>query len=108
MISLFVIAWFSNYPVLAGLFDLESCSEQYRFWKVRSIVYELMFLTLTVSLFIKGAHLEKVIACFISILIASSIVDKLFDLHSYMYSDLILIVLSLIVSFIVWKKFRKK
>src|SRR5688572_11723257 len=108
IIVAFIVFWFLNSFVLQKFYNVSDYYGWVEFVNIRWIVYEFMFLMLTVSLFFRGAQFEKALLCFISMLIVGSIAEKLFGLHSYMYSDLVLIVLSLIVSFIVWKKFRKK
>jgi len=108
VVIVFIVFWFSNSFILQQFYNVEDYYGWVAFVKTRWIVYESMFLILIVTLFMKLAHLEKALLCFISILIAGSIGDKLLGVNSYMYGDIVLVSLSLIISFFVWRKYRKK
>lgn len=104
MILIFLIIWFLNYPILSRQFDLQSCGEQYDFWMLRSKVYEFMFLTLASVCFISCSGVSKAFACFAVIMIAGSLVDKIvFGVTGYVWADIVLIFVGLIVSVLVWK-----
>lgn len=105
MVALFVVAWFLNYQILASHFDLRSCGQQYEFWKVRSVVYECMFLILAIVCFISCSGISKALACFAVIMIAGSLADKLlFKETGYVLADIILVVVGLIVSVYVFRR----
>lgn len=101
-VALFIGAWFLNYPVLSKQFDMDSCMAQIQFWTARALVYKFMFLFLCIVCFLSTNGLTKAFTCFALILIIGDIVDKLlFRISSYVYSDIILIILGLITSYYV-------
>lgn len=103
LLVLFLAAWFLNWPVLSSQFDLNSCAEQYKFWKVRVIIFESMFLLLAVVCFLSCRGLTKALSCFSVIIVAGSIVDKaVFKISDYVYGDIVLVVLGIIASYIVY------
>ncbi len=102
-VSLFIIGWFSNTYVLLKLFPYSTQSEYYRFIQARNIVYEGMFLTLITALYLTSKGVMKGISCFIMILVAASVIDKaIFDVTTYLKSDLILVLIALTVSILVY------
>ncbi len=108
LLVLFIVVWFLNYPILSGMYDLESCIQQYEFWKLRSKVYELMFFILSVVCFLSLKGFAKSVSCFVVVIIAGSIVDKMFfGVTGYVLADILLIVLALVASVIVYRNERR-
>lgn len=63
-----------------------------------------MFLVLIGAIYLETEGILKAMSCFIMILVAASVIDKaFFKITTYIYSDLVLIVVALTASWIVWK-----
>lgn len=83
--------------------------QQYYFWEVRSVIYELMFLSLSIVCFIQGNGLVKALSCFAIIMVAGSIVDKVFfRITDYNFGDIVLVFLGIITSVAIYGRTRKR
>jgi uncharacterized transporter YbjL len=79
---------------------------QYYFWVDREIVYKFMMLFLAGVCFMQGSGLVKAFSCFIVIIIVGDLVDKLvFGITDYVFGDLVLIIVGLIVSVYVYRRY---
>lgn len=68
-----------------------------------------MFMALVVVCFMLCRGLAKAFACFAIIMIAGSIVDKVFfNISSYVGGDAVLIILGVIASFIIYGRDRDR
>lgn len=109
LIALFIGAWFMNYPILSKQFDMESCMAQISFWTARALVYKFMFLFLCIVCFVSTNGLTKAFTCFALVLIIGDLVDKIiFGFNTYVYGDIILILLGLIASYYTYGRTRKR
>lgn len=105
----FVSLWFLNFIVLSEIYDTSIYSEYISFWTLRGILYDGMFLSISLILFLSWNGIEKAIACFMVIITAGSFIDKaFFKIADYLYSDIVLIILGIIVSVIVYGKDRSR
>jgi len=101
----FIVLWFVNSIALNKVYDTSTCDGYIDFWTSRSWVYDLMFCMLAVSSFLSSKGLTKAVSCFAVVVTAGSFIDKgLFKITGYLYGDIVLILLGIIVSVIVWKK----
>lgn len=105
----FMLLWFLNFIVLSMLYDVTVYDEYVKFWNVRGILYDGMFFSISFILFLSWKGVERVLACFMSIITAGSFIDKaFFKIADYVYSDFVLVILSIIVSVIVYGKDRRR
>jgi len=99
----FIAAWFLNSHVLLYFFPYTNTEEYYKFIAARNVAYETMFLTLIVGIYIESKGLLKALSCFIMILVLASVIDKaVFKITTYLYSDLVLILIALAASYMVY------
>lgn len=105
----FVLCWFGNSVVLGKFYDVTVYDEYLAFWRTRGILYDGMFLSMSVILFYTWRGFLKAGACFMVIITAGSFIDKaLYRVVDYMYSDIVLVILGIIVSIIVYGRDRKR
>lgn len=104
LISIFLVFWFLNSPALQRLYNVSEYQGYIDFVATRFKVYESMFLMLSIVCFISCSGISKALACFSVIMITGSLVDKIvFGVNGYVWADIVLIFVGLIVSVIVWK-----
>ncbi len=104
-ITCFITLWFLNSILLARFYDVSIYEEFIMFWNTRGILYDGMFLSLSVILFTSWKGIEKALACFMTIITAGSFVDKaFFKIADYVYSDFVLVFLGITVSAILYGK----
>lgn len=104
----FILLWFLNFAVLGKVYDTTVYAEYISFWRTRGILYDGMFLAISMLLFLSWKGIEKALACFMVIITAGSFVDKaFFRIADYMYGDIVLIILGIIVAAIIYGKDRK-
>jgi len=103
LIGIFIGAWFLNSHVLLYFFPYTTAEEYYRFIAARNVTYEAMFLTLIGAVYLQSTGIVKALSCFAMILVTASIIDKaIFKITSYLYSDIVLVIIALIVSVVVY------
>ncbi len=99
----FLAIWFLNSHVLLYFFPYTTADEYYRFIAARNVVYEAMFLSLIVAIYLQSSGIVKAMACFAMILVAASVIDKaFFKITDYLWSDLVLVLIALAASGMVY------
>lgn len=105
----FIALWFTNFALLSRVYDVTVYDQYVAFWKMRGILYEGMFFSIALLLFLSWKGIEKALACFMVIVTAGSVVDKtFFNLTGYVYGDIVLVILAIITSYIVYGRDRKR
>ena len=75
--------------------------------EVRHIVYEFMFGFFFLLAYLLSENLMKAVACFFFVLTFGSVIDKCLGITWYLKSDIILVIISSIISSIVYVRERK-
>lgn len=104
-VILFGLAYLLNSVILERIYPNVSKDyyEYFEFIATRNKVYEAMFSVLLFALYLNTKGLLKAIACGILILTTSSFIDKtVFNITQYLYSDIAIVVLSVILSIYVY------
>lgn len=105
----FILLWFLNFAVLGKVYDTTVYAEYISFWRTRGILYDGMFFSISLILFLSWKGIEKSLACFMVIITAGSFIDKaFFRIADYIYGDLVLVLLAIIVSVILYGKDRSR
>lgn len=105
----FIILWFLNFAVLGKVYDTTVYAEYISFWRTRGILYDGMFFSISLILFLSWKGIEKALACFMVIITAGSFIDKaIFKITDFLYGDIVLIILGIIVSVVVYGRTRKR
>lgn len=103
----FVLLWFLNSPILQRIYNVKDYYGYVDFVATRFKVYEVMFMILAGVCFLSCKGASKAISSFALILIIGSLVDKVFfNVTGYVYGDIFLVMLGLIVSVIVYGRSR--
>lgn len=105
----FILLWFLNFAVLGKVYDTTVYAEYISFWRTRGILYDGMFFSISLILFLSWKGIEKALACFMVIITAVSFIDKaLFRITDYVHGDLVLIILSILVSAIAYERDKSR
>lgn len=98
-VILLIITWFANSHVLLYLFPYKTHEEYYAFIAKSNIAYEIMLLLAVAVAFFETKGMLKALATFIMILVFASVIDKaIFRITTYIYSDIVLVFVALVVS----------
>lgn len=105
------LAYLFNSPILVMLYP--KVSEDYyqyvEFVSVRANVYECMFFLFFTVVYLQSKRLVKSLSCSMMILTAGSVVDKLiFGFKGYLYTDLILIAVAIVISIKVYVRENRR
>lgn len=80
---------------------------QIDFWQWREIVYKFMFLALGIICFFSTKGIAKSLTCFAMCMVIGDLVDKLiFGITDYVFGDIVLVIVGLIVSVIIYGRSR--
>lgn len=100
--------WFLNSPVLQRLYNVADYYGWVAFVQTRFVVYEVMFLILSLVCFWSTNDKAKALCSFTVVMVSGSILDKaVFGERGYIWTDLVLIVLGLIVAKIVYGRTKR-
>ncbi len=107
------LAFLLNGVILTNIYPNVSTdwSEYIRFVAMRNNVYEVMFALLFWLTYLSSERRSVIrfIACALMILAAGSVIDKcFFGITTYLKSDIILIILSIVISTYVYVRERKQ
>lgn len=82
---------------------------QIQFWTARALVYKFMFLFLCIVCFLSTNGLTKALTSFALVIIIGDLVDKVvFRITDYVISDIVLIILAMVTSYVVYGRTRKR
>jgi hypothetical protein len=105
LISVFVLMFHLNYPFLTWLYPKFDTVQFEQFYFFRARIYETMFLLAVIFFFLNTKGLEKSVSAFGLVIVGASWIDKvIYEIHNYLYSDSILIVVAAVVGFFIYKK----
>lgn len=87
----------------------ENIDEYYSFVHARNVVYEWMFALFFLLSYLLSAKTLKSLSCFFMVLAFSSVIDKcFFGITEYLESDIILLIVSSIISITVYVRESKR
>lgn len=96
---LLALVWFVNYMILSRIYDVSNYEGYMAFWKTRAILYDCLFFLVSLCLYLSYSGIVKAISLFMIIVTLGAICDEwIFSIAGYVYSDIVLVVLGLIVS----------
>ena len=98
------LAYTLNSIVLGWVYpNVSTDYDQYvSFVATRNIVYEFMFGFFFLLAYLLSKNLMKAVACFFFVLTFGSVIDKCLGITWYLKSDIILVIISAIISAIVY------
>jgi hypothetical protein len=103
-----LVCYIGNYPVVERLFP--DVSKDYyvfiEFVRIRDIFYEVILFWMFFLAYRQGERWVRSISIIGLVLIMGSLVDKvIFNIHQYLYSDWLLVALSLFLAFKTYKTY---
>jgi len=106
LIILFISLWFSNYWICSLAFPNFKTDylEWGKFVVLREVIFEVMFFTLLISSIFKPSREARALIVGTSIIVGLSIVDKVFGILTYSYSDIIVILFAIFVGLFVYRR----
>lgn len=105
LLILLGVMYLANSVVLTMIFPNVSTdySEYIKFVSERNKVYEFMFTGFFLVSFLDSKRLPKSVSCFFMILTCGSFIDKtIFNITHYLFSDIILLIVALLISIYVY------
>lgn len=103
-----ILLYFGNSVIFRYIYDTTKCSEFIKFYAERNMVYEIMFFLFCMIGFYNSSGWTKYFLCFLGVMIAGSVIDKvLFKITDYVYTDLLLVAIAICTTFTIRNHARR-